>query len=62
MKKIIDVVGNGRGVERFGQEDINSLLHGYWLDEVYGDVVESPNYQDYELDESYRQWCEEGGK
>jgi hypothetical protein len=66
MKTLIEAVGNA-GVEKkcaetcaeFGWNDINSALHGYWLDEVYGDMVEIPSDDDYFLDESYRQWCKD---
>jgi hypothetical protein len=66
MEGLIEAVGNEGVVEKvaetgakFSWNDINSALHGYWLDEVYGDVVESPSDQDYFLDESYRQWCKD---
>ena len=43
--------------------DINIQLHAYWLAEQEDDgVTETTLGEDYDLDESYRKYCEEMGE
>ena len=40
------------------QDDVNGMLHAYWLAEQEGDFREDPDDSEYWLEVSYRKWCE----